>query len=356
MEALKDDIKKKAEIATQMLQAGLSINEVRTRVWEEEASDDPGANDPFVLVQQRSSIVNVSAEPEDVPRETSEERSVVAPAAKIQDPRVEEIRKMRTKQLDEEEGRTINALSQTIIDLLVQMTEKAIDVIEASDRKILAQKDLPSRRVLSRRINRALQEFESTWTEEHGRQLSTSVDLGYDQGLDLVFNAQARQEVQALRERDEEDRRLTLQARGLDSFAQISETHTERIMRQVEESQEKNESINDTMRRVANTLGTPGQLAGRAETIARTETLTAVSIGQGAVMANAKEVIPGIQKTWLTAGDARVRDSHVALDGDTIDVDEKFANGLSYPRDVNSSDASEVINCRCTLLLIPPEE
>jgi SPP1 gp7 family putative phage head morphogenesis protein len=110
------------------------------------------------------------------------------------------------------------------------------------------------------------------------------------------------------------------------------------------------------MRRVADSLGTPGQLAGKAEMIARTETLTAVSIGLAAAMKNAAEVIPGLKKGWMTAGDDRVRDSHAAINGEVIESDEKFSNGLAHPRDTNSTDASEVIACRCSLILIPPGE
>jgi SPP1 gp7 family putative phage head morphogenesis protein len=127
-------------------------------------------------------------------------------------------------------------------------------------------------------------------------------------------------------------------------------------MREIVSSVSRGDSITDTIRSVARALGTPGQLTGKAETIARTETLTAVSIGQAAAMKNAKEVIPGLKKVWLTAGDNRVRDSHAELNGDTIPTEEQFSNGLNYPRDTEALDPAEVINCRCTLLIIPPGE
>lgn len=358
VEALRDDLEKKADTASKMLRAGLSLNEVRTQVWKQDPSEDPSADTPYVLVEQRASALDVGGGRDastDSDGGQQSQRSVQPKKIKITE-RVERIRKSRTKSLADEEGRTIRGLSESSIDLLVGMTLRAIEVIEKSDKALLVRKDLPSRRVLSSRISRALAEdFEENWSNDYVRTLSTSVELGYDQGLELVFNAESRQEIEALRVRDEEGRRLTLQARGLDSFAEISKTHTERIMRQIQEGQEKNESITDIMRRVGEALGTPGQLSGKAETIARTETLTAVSLGQAAVMNDAKEVIPDLKKVWLTAGDSRVRDSHIALDGDMIDVDEKFANGLRHPRDTKSGDASEVINCRCTVLLLPPD-
>jgi HK97 family phage portal protein len=91
--------------------------------------------------------------------------------------------------------------------------------------------------------------------------------------------------------------------------------------------------------------------ASKANMIARTETLTAVSVGQRTKVDEFKIQFPQeakrMKKVWITAGDDNVRDSHQDLDGITIGVDEKFDNGLLYPRDPDG-DASEVINCRCT--------
>lgn len=52
---------------------------------------------------------------------------------------------------------------------------------------------------------------------------------------------------------------------------------------------------------------------------------------------------------WVTAKDDRVRDAHEALEGEAVDQDAKFSNGLEYPRDPNG-EASEVINCRCDVI------
>lgn len=57
-------------------------------------------------------------------------------------------------------------------------------------------------------------------------------------------------------------------------------------------------------------------------------------------------------KTWVTAGDERVRDTHADTDGQTVPLDQPFDVGgeqLMYPGDPNGSDA-EVINCRCTVV------
>lgn len=359
VEALKDDLKKKAETAIAMLQGGLTVNEVRQQIWQQEASPAAGSDDPFVLVQKAAPTFGApSAAPVADPAAPPAKQLELSPSAKIAfTPELENFRAHVQKQLLDEESRTIGALAREVVDLLVGMTEKAVEVVAASNKTLhfITRKELPPKKTLTRAIQKALSEnFEEEWQTLIAKTLSKSVDLGFDQQLQLVFNERDRVAVQALRARDADKRRLILEARGLESFDQVSQTHTERIMKEITQGTSLGESITTVMRRVANALGTPGQLAGKAETIARTETLTAVSIGQAAAMKNAKEVIPGLKKAWLTAGDNRVRDSHQAVDGEVVDADAKFSNGLSYPRDTDSPDPALVINCRCTLLMLPP--
>jgi len=93
-----------------------------------------------------------------------------------------------------------------------------------------------------------------------------------------------------------------------------------------------------------------GLLALRGETIARTETMAALNqpgieamqqaIDAGAVKAET------VTKTWHTARDPRVRDSHAAIDRQVVGINGVFSNGLSYPGDP-AGGAAEVANCRC---------
>lgn len=57
-------------------------------------------------------------------------------------------------------------------------------------------------------------------------------------------------------------------------------------------------------------------------------------------------------KLWLTQGDARVRDTHQAAQGQTRLLDVPFIVGgdsLRYPRDPAGA-TGETINCRCTMI------
>lgn len=60
-----------------------------------------------------------------------------------------------------------------------------------------------------------------------------------------------------------------------------------------------------------------------------------------------------LQKQWMATLDSRTRDSHRELDGEKADIDGRFSNGLSYPEDP-TGPASEVWNCRCTMVAALP--
>lgn len=63
----------------------------------------------------------------------------------------------------------------------------------------------------------------------------------------------------------------------------------------------------------------------------------------------AKEKGADVVKQWDSTMDSATRESHVAVDGEIRELDEKFSNGLMFPGDP-SGGAAEVVNCRCALL------
>jgi len=83
---------------------------------------------------------------------------------------------------------------------------------------------------------------------------------------------------------------------------------------------------------------------GWANVIARTETGIASSGAQAILYKeeNVKEV------AWQTAGDEAVRESHAEQDGETRPYGSPFSNGLRYPLEIGGPP-EEVINCRCVL-------
>ena len=96
----------------------------------------------------------------------------------------------------------------------------------------------------------------------------------------------------------------------------------------------------------------------RGETIGRTEALTSLHAGQQEAYIQAVEagrVSEGhIRRTWRSAGDLRVRHSHIGLNGDTVGLKEPFTSPtgarLMYPGDTSlGAGPAETIQCRCTV-------
>ena len=86
--------------------------------------------------------------------------------------------------------------------------------------------------------------------------------------------------------------------------------------------------------RSARTIVTGAENKGRQDSYARAE-------ADGIIL----------QKEWLATNDGRTRHSHAALDGEIVDQDKKFDNGLMYPGDPNGRP-EEVYNCRCSLVAV----
>lgn len=86
-----------------------------------------------------------------------------------------------------------------------------------------------------------------------------------------------------------------------------------------------------------------------AARIARTEAHRIQCKATADAQFRAKEKGADVVKQWDASLDKRTRDSHVQVDGEIRELDERFSNGLRYPGDPGGG-ASEVINCRCALL------
>lgn len=92
----------------------------------------------------------------------------------------------------------------------------------------------------------------------------------------------------------------------------------------------------------------------RAETIARTESMQALHIGQQEAYQQAIDqnlVEPDeIVRVWESSGDGRTRDSHEEMNGQEVGWDEDFVTPsgihLAFPGDPDGP-AEEIINCRC---------
>lgn len=98
-------------------------------------------------------------------------------------------------------------------------------------------------------------------------------------------------------------------------------------------------------------------LALRGEVIARNETLAGLNAGKEEgirqLVESGKIQRSQVKKIWRATGDDRTRDSHLALNGVEVGLDEPFISPLTgaqmmYPHDTSrGAPASEIIQCRC---------
>lgn len=140
----------------------------------------------------------------------------------------------------------------------------------------------------------------------------------------------------------------------LNTSEQITNTTRDLIKRVLSEAQLEGLSINEIVSKLQST-----ELSrARARLIARTETVTAAN--KGAIFA-AKDSGIKLNKEWLAAMDNRTRPDHAGVSGQITTIDGFFDVGgysMAQPGDRGTAGhidtpASEICNCRCTVLFIP---
>lgn len=96
----------------------------------------------------------------------------------------------------------------------------------------------------------------------------------------------------------------------------------------------------------------------RGEMIGRTEAMSSLMFGKNEAMrqlVDSGQVRPDqVKKVWQATFDRRVRDTHAALDKQTVTLNEAFRSPsgarLMHPMDKSlGAPASEIINCRCNM-------
>lgn len=160
-----------------------------------------------------------------------------------------------------------------------------------------------------------------------------------------AFNAGAKSIEQTLGLRNVRAPRLTdyLREQGLRRVQGINETTRDKLASALADGIEAGEGIAQLVKRIQQHM--PDIQAERAAAIATSEAHTSMQAGSFAQMQFA-----GIRtKTWITAGDEDVRDSHRSQNGVTVPMEQPFPNGLMYPGDPSGAPG-EIIRCRCDML------
>jgi hypothetical protein len=133
----------------------------------------------------------------------------------------------------------------------------------------------------------------------------------------------------------------------------VLETTRDRVRQQLAEGAELGENIRQLRDRIVAADSTAFGRE-RAEVIARTEALTAYSVGSHAA---ADESGVEMDKIWSTSMDGRQRPTHGRANGQRRALKEPYTVGgadLMFPSDSSlGAPASETIQCRCSELYVP---
>lgn len=59
-----------------------------------------------------------------------------------------------------------------------------------------------------------------------------------------------------------------------------------------------------------------------------------------------------IRKMWVHNGSSHPRADHAAMDGETVDMDDTFSNGMRWPHDWGGGDADDIVGCNCDIAYV----
>lgn len=366
VETLKDDMLKKSAVANSMLQTH-TLNEIRQEIFEKApveggdvvASLKP-APSPFALSLNQQATETKSTEVDSVietPESNAADRMIKAHRSWFdsRNSKISKETKEPIKKMVELSANIIMDQGKVIIKMLQdKLKEKAITP--------------PDENNIKKKIQKGLASFQKEWITGYSERLNPTIDFGYDLALDVPFAMPAEAELVAIGDRTRGKRHDVINARGIKTFDMMNATTTDQVMEIVKDGIKKSQTIQQITNRIAEKYTNVDNVMYRAERIARTEVLTASSLGQAAAMENAKELMPDLQKMWLSSEDERVRGNpdglyaksktdHWHLHGQIVDTDEPFVEPNSgeklwFPRDPSAS-AGNIISCRCTFITLP---
>ncbi len=130
----------------------------------------------------------------------------------------------------------------------------------------------------------------------------------------------------------------------------IGDTTAKEVLAAIRAGEQGALSVAEISRLVGRAVYGEERIDGRTNAIARTEAAGAMSQGSWDQAQAEGELFRS--KTWLSFSDNETRETHLALNETTIDINDPFitlgGDVLMYPLDPDA-EAGEVINCRCVL-------
>lgn len=129
----------------------------------------------------------------------------------------------------------------------------------------------------------------------------------------------------------------------------LKKTITAQVSRGISSGMTFNQIARQLSMKMMGTYTNPKGSMAYAKRIARTEGHRIQCQSTMDACHNAKDRGADVVKQWDSTLDGKTRSSHIMVDGEFKELDEKFSNGLMFPGDP-SGGAHEVCNCRCALL------
>jgi len=348
VEALQDDEVKKAELADRLIKAGvMTPNEVRQKVFKMSPHIDGDVLQITIgrgLQEQPPPVL----EPSERPPDNEPIRALLGGSTK------EAIVLMR-KEREEEEQKPRNYMAALVQGVLAKYLDILIPLMQTELEGLVPEKAdtrLTSATIkLNRKIEKAMQKLQDQYVERYGEIARPAVDSGHAAVLTASFGPVRAGEINLIAN---EKRRIEfLWARGIESFKGLNKTSTSQVMADIKKGVESNSSLQEITRNVSTKFAEGAEF--RAERISRTEVGVATMAGREAAFGDAQEVLGKVNKVWITAGDADVRESHESLDNVPANADGEWVtdagNVLAYPLDP-SAEPEERIGCRCDMIFV----
>jgi len=156
-----------------------------------------------------------------------------------------------------------------------------------------------------------------------------------------------------------------MQARAQKFAEQVNDTTWDQLKTSLLEGVQDGEGVEALMERVESVMG--DRIRSSAETIARTETIGALTEGSLMGAKEAEATGLGVKKQWLASFDGRERETHAAAhrryQRQPIGLTESFTvGGVEFQSPGNptggrgKASAAETINCRCAMTYVVEDD
>jgi HK97 family phage portal protein len=169
------------------------------------------------------------------------------------------------------------------------------------------------------------------------------------------FSPQDELAIEVIKDSTTTEKNRLLEMRGIENFLGIENTENNNVMRIIEDGLEAGETTEQIAKEIASRYGE--RYRDQAFTIARTETLFAISEGVNWQKETLQTVFTDVKKQWFHVGDVGsnpdAREQHASfenegvkgvVDGDHVWINPQTGANLRYPRDPNAGP-QDVINC-----------